>query len=113
MQPQTEEQRGERACALTAKGSISRAMKGLVSGWSSSGARQKVEALDCSPDSSKPWPRYTSHGRGASSSSTRCLGWRQIQGSPPCCKRTRAQQDRNRLDPSFQTGTHKCTRTHA
>ena len=31
-QPQTEEQRGKRACALTARGSISKAMKGLVGG---------------------------------------------------------------------------------
>ena len=30
MQPQTKEQRGKRACALTAGGSISKAMKGLV-----------------------------------------------------------------------------------
>ena len=29
-QPQTDEQRGKRACALTARGSISKAMKGLV-----------------------------------------------------------------------------------
>ena len=32
MQPQTDEQRGKRACALTARGSISKAMKGLVGG---------------------------------------------------------------------------------
>ena len=31
-QPQTDEQRGKRACALTARGSISKAMKGLVGG---------------------------------------------------------------------------------
>ena len=31
-QPQTDEQRGKRACALTAWGSISKAMKGLVGG---------------------------------------------------------------------------------
>ena len=31
-QPQTEEQRGKRACAFTARGSISKAMKGLVGG---------------------------------------------------------------------------------
>ena len=32
MQPQTDEQRGKRACALTARGPISKAMKGLVGG---------------------------------------------------------------------------------
>ena len=32
MQPQTDEQRGKRACALTARKSISKAMKGLVGG---------------------------------------------------------------------------------
>ena len=31
-QPQTDEQRGKRACALTARGSVSKAMKGLVGG---------------------------------------------------------------------------------
>ena len=31
-QPQTDEQRGKRACALTAPGSTSKAMKGLVGG---------------------------------------------------------------------------------
>ena len=30
MKPQTEEQRGKRACSLTARGSISKAMKGSV-----------------------------------------------------------------------------------
>ena len=30
--PQTDEQRGKRACALTARGSISKAVKGLVGG---------------------------------------------------------------------------------
>ena len=32
VQPQRDEQRGKRACALTARGSIIRAMKGLVGG---------------------------------------------------------------------------------
>ena len=32
VQPQTDEQRGKRASALTAQGSISKAMKGLVRG---------------------------------------------------------------------------------
>ena len=32
MEPQTEEQRGNRACSLTASGSISKAMEGLVGG---------------------------------------------------------------------------------
>ena len=32
LQPQTDEQRGKRVCALTARGSISKVMKGLVGG---------------------------------------------------------------------------------
>ena len=32
VQPQTQEQRGKRACAFTARGSIGKAMKGLVGG---------------------------------------------------------------------------------
>ena len=32
VQPQTDEQRGKRACALTGRGSISKAIKGLVGG---------------------------------------------------------------------------------
>ena len=44
VQPQTDEQRGKRACALTAQRSISKALKGLVGGlcWLS-------QKLDCSP----------------------------------------------------------------
>ena len=41
MQPQTKEQRGERACALTARGSISKAMKGLVGGAASGSAERR------------------------------------------------------------------------
>ena len=48
MQPQTDEQRGKRACAL----SISRAMKGFV-GRSSTGHGTLSDTLDYSPDSTK------------------------------------------------------------
>ena len=44
LQPQTDEQRGKRACALTARGSTSKAVKGLVGG-----------AAQGSPDCRKNW----------------------------------------------------------
>ena len=59
---------------------------------------------------SELWPRYTSHGRGPSSSNTRSLERRQPQGRPQCHETTWAQQDRNRFVLSHQTGTH--ARTH-
>ena len=51
-------------------------------GWGSNSLGTMENALDQSPDPSELWPRYTSFGRGASSSSGRSLGRRQIQGSP-------------------------------
>ena len=43
MQPQTEEQRGKRACALTARGSIRKAMKGLVGGAPAGSAERRKQ----------------------------------------------------------------------
>ena len=51
MQPQTDEQRGKRACAMTARGSIiSKAMKGLVGGAAQGSAdcrKNWTAALNC------------------------------------------------------------------
>ena len=107
MQPQTEEQRGKRACAFTGSGSSSKEMKALVGG----AAAGSAESTGQSPDSSELWPRYTSHQRGGSSSNTGSLGWRQTKGSPQYCGRARAQQDRIRFAPPCRTGTHECSGT--
>ena len=62
------------------------------------------EALDHSVDTTELWPRYTSFERGAISSVSGSLGWRQIQNSPQ-------RQDRIRF-ATCHTGTQKCPRTH-
>ena len=49
MQPQTDEQRGRRACALTARGATSKAMKGLMD----AGSSRMSEDVDCSLDSTE------------------------------------------------------------
>ena len=49
------------------------------------------EALEQSPDSLVLWPRYTPLERGASSSDSSSLGWRQVQDSSQCnggCSKT-------------------------
>ena len=43
MRPQTEELRRKRACALTARGSISKAMKGLVEGAAAGTAEHRKQ----------------------------------------------------------------------
>ena len=53
-QPQTDEQRGKRACALTARGFISKAMKGLVGG-----------AAQGSADCRRNWTAALIHGARA------------------------------------------------
>ena len=45
MQPQTDEQRGKRACALTARRSVSKAVKGLVGGAAQSSADCRKNGL--------------------------------------------------------------------
>ena len=72
MQPQTDEQHGKRACALTAKGSISKAVKGLVGGaaqglpdcrknWTtaliprSSGSRIRPASAECTEAARAAW----------------------------------------------------------
>ena len=85
--PWTEEQGGERACALTARRSISTAVKGLVGGAAAGLAEQRKHWTTAMiPRSSR---RGTLHRRGASSSSGRCQERRQIQESPKRHERTR------------------------
>ena len=51
LKPHTEEHRGKRACALTARGSISKARKGLVGG--AAVGSKKRDAVDLSTDTKK------------------------------------------------------------
>ena len=98
VQPQTEEQFGKRACVVTARGSISKATKGLVSGAAAGSAECR-----------KRWTTALIPGSsGASSSDTSSLGRRQIPDNPQRCEGTRTQQNRNRFAPTCQTGTCEC-----
>ena len=90
MQPQTDEQRGKRACALTARGSISKAMQGLVGG-----------AAQGSVDFRKNWttaliPR--SSGGGTHPTIAKCA------------EAARVAWDRVAL--SRHTGDHECSGPH-
>ena len=59
----------EKSCALTARGSIIEAMKGLVCS-AEAGLSEVPEAVDKNIDSTELWPRCTSLRRGGRSSST-------------------------------------------
>ena len=74
--PQTEEQRRKRACAFTAGGSISKALKGLVRGVAA-GTSSTYEAVDHSSDSQKLGQRRASHRSRASCA--RSVGRKQVQ----------------------------------
>ena len=110
LRPQTAEQRGKRACALTARGINQRSHEG-TRGWSSSGLGRTQNALDYSFD-------FRSSGRGAHPTGTErtpaaratLFGGRH-KGSPQCFERARAQQDRHRVAPPCQIGTHEYPRT--
>ena len=104
-QPQTDEQRGRRACTLTARGSISKAMKGLVGG-----------AAQGSADCRRKWttaliPR--SSGIGTHLTSARCVEaarvawrWRAIQTGAERDEGARTQQNRCpvKLSPTSALG---------
>ena len=87
-QPQTDEQRGKRACALTATGSISKAVKGLVGG---AGQRfhRLSKKLDCSPDSTDLGQRNSSHQCRVCQGGAGCLGLWKVLGSARCHGRAR------------------------
>ena len=72
MKPQTEEQRGKRACAFTARGSISKA-KELVGGAAGRGRTQ--ETVDQSSDDKNLRQRRAFHRVSASSGQR--AAWRQ------------------------------------
>ena len=93
VQPQTDEQRGKTARALTTTGSISKAMERLVG-----------EGAAGSAECRKHWttaliPRSSDQGTHPS------------QDSPQCCEGTKTQQHRNCFAPTCQIGTRECTRS--
>ena len=79
-QPQTDEQRGTRACALTARGSVSKSMKGLVGSAAQGSAdcrRNWTTALIL-----RSWGHWnSSHQYGVHRGGANRLGWRAIQTS--------------------------------
>ena len=86
----TEEQRGKSASAPTTKGSISKAMEGLVGGAASgSAACRKHWTTARIPRSSGQG--YTSLERGAGSSYSSSVERRQVQNSPQRFEGTRTQ----------------------
>ena len=72
MQSQTDEQRGKRACALTARGSISKAMKGLVGG-AAQGTADCRKNWTSVPDSTELGPWHPLHLRGMCRGGACCL----------------------------------------
>ena len=104
-QPQTDEQCGRRACALTARGTISKAMKGLV-----------VGAAHGSADCRRNWttaliPR--SSGIGTHPTNAECVeaarfawsGWRYQRGD----EGARTQQNMHSIPASRQAVSNECS----
>ena len=87
VQPQTDEQRGKRACALTARGSTSKVVKGLVGGAAQGSAdcrRNWTPALIPLSPVTGTHPFQCGVRRGGAD----CLGWGTIQG---CTERERQE----------------------
>ena len=111
MEPQTDEQRGKRACALTARGPISKAMKGLVGG-----------AAPGSADCRKNWttaliPRSSglgTHLTNAERSEAACGAWRS--GRYKAVRSAMREQGRSKTGvaslPHVKPGAHQCNRLH-
>ena len=106
VQPQTDEQRGKRAFALTARGTISKAMKGLVK------QRRDQQAVDYSPHSTELGQRNSSHYCGKYRGGEGCLGRWQVQSCAECNEGARPQQNRYRVAPARQNGAHECSRAN-
>ena len=82
MQPQADEQRGKRACAPTARGSISKAMKGLVGGAAAGSAecrKQWTTALLLRSSGQGTLPLSAWSGGRYKNSPQRCAGTREQQ----------------------------------
>ena len=100
VQPQTDEQRGKRPCALTARGSISKAMKGLVGG-----------AAQGSADCRRNWttaliPRSSgigTHPTAECAEAADCLGRWKAQNGTGHDEGARPEQNRYRFAATRQT----------
>ena len=104
-QPQTQQQGGKRACAFTARGSISKARIG----WRSCcGHGRTQEAMDCSSDSPKFSQVWESHRNRTNSGGACSVERRQVQRSEKCFERTRPQQNGCSVASACQTGAHEC-----
>ena len=108
MQPQTDEQRGNRACALTARGSISKAMKELVGGAAQGSANcQKNWTTAIIPRRSVIGTHPTS-AECAEAARIAWGGWK-VQTGTERDEGARPNQNRYRFDPARQTGAHECS----
>ena len=92
VQPQTDEQRGKRACALTARGSIQQSHE-RTRGWSSARLGRKNWTTTLIPRSSGSGTHPNS---AECAGAARCMERRQVQGS--------AERDEREPGPS-KTGT--------
>ena len=103
-QPQTDEQHRKRACALTARGSISKAMKGLVGGAAQGSA-------DCRRSGTTTLIPRISGTATAECAAAACAAWERwlVQSSVERHEGTRPQQNRYRITAACQTGAHECS----
>ena len=106
MQPQTDEQRGKRACALTAWGSISKAMKGLV-GRASQGSADCRRSWTNSDQHTELGQWHSSHHCGECRGDEDRLVWWKVQGSVERNGGAKPQQNRYRVAPARQIGAHE------
>ena len=111
VQPQTDEQRGKRACALTARASISKAMKGLVGG-----------AAQGSADCRRNWataliPRSSDIGTHPSSAEcAEAAGISWGGGRYKLARSAMREQGRSKTGiaslPHVKTVANECSRSH-
>ena len=95
MQPQTDEQRGKRVCALTARGSIRKAMKGLVGG-AAHGLSRLPQEMGHSPHPTELGHWNSSHQCGQRRGA-HCVGRWKVQIGTECDEGTRPNQNRCRF----------------
>ena len=108
-QPQTDEQRGRRACAQTARGSISKAMKGLVSGAAQGRLSQE---LDHSPHPTELGHRNSPHQCGVCRGRLNCLGRRKIETVAERDEGAGTEQNRHRFTATRQSVASECLWSH-
>ena len=104
MQPQTGEHRGKRACALTARGSISKATKGLVGGAAQGSGRLSKE-LDHSPDPAELGLRNHPTRAECTEAARGAWGGGRYKAARSAMREQERSRNRYRVAPACQTAT--------